>query len=44
MPAKEVQREVEASLASRGRLAHLDRGACRGTGVYLESEGPRVQR
>lgn len=42
--ADEVQREAEASLASRGRLAHLDLGACRGTGVYLESEGPRVLR
>lgn len=42
--AEEVLREVEASLASRGRLAHQDLGACRETGVCLESEGPRVLR
>lgn len=42
--AEEVLREVEASLASRGRQAHLDRGACRETGVHLVSEGLRVLR
>lgn len=34
--ADEVLREVEASLASRGHLAHLDLGGCREIGVYLE--------
>lgn len=40
----EVLRAVEDSLASRGRPAHLDHGACRGIGVHLESEGLRVLR
>lgn len=42
--AKEVLREVEASQASRGQPVHLDHGVCRGTGVHLESEGPRALR
>lgn len=42
--AEGVLREVEASLALRGLLAHLVLVACRETGVYLESEGPRVLR
>lgn len=39
-----VLRGAEVSLASRVRLAHRDHGACRGTGVSPESEGPRVLR
>lgn len=40
-PAEEVLREAEGSPVSRGRPAHLDHGACRGTGVHAESEGLR---
>lgn len=43
-PAKEVQREVEVSRASRDLPAHPGRGACRATGVYQGPEDPRGQR
>lgn len=36
-----VRRATEANLASRARLAQPDHGACRVTGVLLESEALR---
>jgi len=42
--AIEAPREVEASLALRGLLGHLDHEACKGTGARVESEAPKVPR